>query len=78
MENLKVLRVAKAKQVTTPTIFDNQIAEFLSSDELAIKLGVSVHTVRKWRKLEIIPYRKFGRSVRFLLKEVREALEIRN
>ena len=52
-------------------IFDNRILEkLLTSDELAQTLGVSVHTVRKWRAQEKIPYYKLGRSVRFRASEV--------
>lgn len=60
------------------SIKDKHAIIFLNSNELAITLGVSVHTVRKWRKLKIIPCKKFGRSVRFLLKDVLEALNPRS
>lgn len=52
-------------------LFDNRISEkFITSGELAQILNVSEHTIRKWRQLEMIPYYKFGRSLRFKLSEV--------
>ncbi len=52
-------------------LFDNRISEkFLTADELAEHLRVSVHTIRKWRSQEKIPYYKLGRSVRFRVSEV--------
>ena len=52
-------------------LFDNRISEkFLTSDELAETLNVSVHTVRKWRKQEKIPFFKFGHSLRFKFSSV--------
>ena len=52
-------------------LFDNRISEcFVTADELAGVLKVSVHTIRKWRKQERIPYHKFGRSLRFKVSEV--------
>ena len=60
-------------------IFENQIPNiFLTCRQLAEMLGVSEHTVRKWRKFKTIPYRKFGRSVRFQFEDVLKALEERN
>jgi hypothetical protein len=56
-------------------LFDNQIDDrYLNSAELAACLGMSIHTVRAWRKFRIITPTKFGRSVRWLLKEVLEQL----
>ena len=52
-------------------LFDNQIPEkFVTAEELAEYLKVSVHTIRKWRKQERIPYYKLGRSLRFRVSEV--------
>jgi len=52
-------------------LFDNQIEErYLTSAELASYLGMSEHTIRSWRKFRIITPIKFGRSVRWLLKNV--------
>ena len=56
-------------------LFDNQIeCRYLTSAELAACLGISVHTIRAWRKFRVIIPLKFGRSVRWLLKEVLEQL----
>ena len=56
-------------------LFENQIEKrFLTSAELAAALGLSVHTIRAWRKFRIITPIKFGRSVRWLLKNVLEEL----
>ncbi|MGE0175143.1 MAG: helix-turn-helix domain-containing protein [Oligoflexales bacterium] len=55
--------------------FDNQIeGKYLSSAELAAYLGLSEHTIRAWRKYRMITPVKFGRSVRWLLKNVLEEL----
>ncbi len=52
-------------------LFDNRISEkFLTADELAQHLRVSVNTIRKWRSQEKIPYHKLGRSVRFRVSDV--------
>jgi len=56
-------------------LFDNKIdGRYLSSAELAAFLGLSQHTIRAWRKFRIITPIKFGRSVRWLLKDVLEEL----
>ncbi len=56
-------------------LFENQIDDrYLTTAELATSLGLSIHTVRAWRKFRIIIPLKFGRSVRWLLKEVLEQL----
>lgn len=56
-------------------LFDNQIDNrYLTSAELAECLGISIHTIRAWRKFRIIIPITFGRSVRWLLKEVLEQL----
>ena len=73
--NLRVDKTAKRSSIKSSpqaqVLFDNRISEkFLTSDELAEKLNVSVHTIRKWRKQEKIPYYKFGHCLRFKLSEV--------
>lgn len=56
-------------------LFDNKIhGKYLSSAELAEFLGLSEHTIRAWRKFRIITPITFGRSVRWLLKDVLEEL----
>ena len=47
---------------------------YLTSAQLAEALSVSVHTVRKWRKLRIITPEKFRGSVRWLLEDVLQEL----
>lgn len=57
-------------------LFDKRISEnFVTADELAKVLNVSVHAIRKWRKHERIPYHKFGRSLRFRVSEVLTAIK---
>jgi excisionase family DNA binding protein len=58
-------------------IFENSIIHlprFVDSEELAATLGVSVHTIRKWRSQGRIKPKKFGRSVRYVVAEVVAAL----
>ena len=52
--------------------------EFLRERQLADLLSVSVFTVRKWRAQGRIPYRKFGRAIRYNYDEVVEAISERN
>jgi len=57
------------------SLFENRIgARYLTSAELAEFLGMSEHTIRAWRKFRIITPIQFGRSVRWLLKDVLEEL----
>lgn len=57
------------------SLFENRIgARYLTSSELAEFLGLSEHTIRAWRKFRIITPIQFGRSVRWLLKDVLEEL----
>lgn len=52
-------------------LFDNRISEkFLTANELAELLNVSVHTIRKWRKQQKIPYYKLRGSLRFRVSEI--------
>lgn len=60
-------------------LFDNRTdGRYLSSTELATLLGVSQHTIRAWRKFRKITPIKFGRSVRWLLRDVLEELAKRS
>jgi len=57
------------------SLFENRIGErYLTSSELAKFLGMSEHTIRAWRKFRIITPIQFGRSVRWLLRDVLEEL----
>ena len=49
----------------------------LNVGQVAVMMGVSVATVRRWGLLRYIPYRKIGKAVRFSLPEIREWLESR-
>ena len=49
--------------------------EFLSSEELAEWLGVSVRTVTNLRARHVLPYVQLGRVVRFRRTQVEAALE---
>lgn len=52
-------------------LFDNRIGDgYLTTTELAQFLKLSEHTIRAWRKFRYITPTKFGRSVRWLLKDV--------
>lgn len=65
---------------TREMLFENgieRLPKYLTSSELAQVLGVSVHTIRAWRKYRIITPNIFGRSVRWLLNDVLEELSIR-
>jgi excisionase family DNA binding protein len=46
--------------------------KYLDVKGLAEMLGLSVAAVRRWVFDRAIPYRKFGRLVRFSLSEVKE------
>ncbi len=71
MDNNRYFALNRISVKTRSEFFDNQISEkFLTASELAEALNVSVHTIRKWRKQEKIPYRKLGRSLRFRVSEV--------
>jgi len=59
-------------------LFENRIEDrYLTTAQLASHLGLSVHTIRAWRKFRQITPIKFGRSVRWLLKDVLEDLSKR-
>lgn len=52
--------------------------ELITQDELARRLGVSTHTVARWRRRGLIPSRRLGtRLLRFDYHEVQAALERR-
>lgn len=65
-------------QYAREMLFENRKASrFLTTTELADHLGLSVHTIRAWRKFRIITPIKFGRAVRWLLPDVLEELDKR-
>jgi predicted DNA-binding transcriptional regulator AlpA len=67
-------------QCAREMLFENgieRLPKYLTSLELAQVLGVSVHTIRAWRKFRIITPSIFGRSVRWLLSDVLEELSSR-
>ena len=66
---------APIKGLQDLSLFENRIgARYLTSSELAEFLGLSEHTIRAWRKFRIITPIQFGRSVRWLLRDVLEEL----
>jgi excisionase family DNA binding protein len=63
--------------VVKPSLFDNSIGNkprYVTSDELAKQLNVTVHAVRKLRQQGRITPHQFGRSVRYVVDEVVAAL----
>ena len=44
----------------------------LNVGQVALMLGLSAATIRKWVLLRYIPYRKIGRAVRFSASEIQE------
>ncbi len=62
-------------------LFDNQNIDpnlrLYSAPQLANLLDLSVHTIRKWKAMGRIPYRKLGRAIRYNLSEVVEAISER-
>ena len=65
-------------QYAREMLFENRIeSRYLTTAELANQLGLSIHTIRSWRKFRRITPIKFGRSVRWLLGDVLEELSKR-
>lgn len=59
------------------SLFDNKIEARVKGDdrllgyqEIAQRMGVSIHTVRGWVYQRKIPYLKAGKSVRFIWADV--------
>jgi len=44
----------------------------LNVGQVALMLGLSAATIRKWVLIRYIPYRKIGRAVRFSASEIQE------
>ena len=60
-------------------LFENRIENrYLTTAELAAQLGLSIHTIRAWRKFRLITPIKFGRAVRWLLSDVLKELDKRS
>jgi len=51
-----------------------EIETFLNVQQIAQYLKLSVATIRKWVLNKRIPYKKFGRAVRFSTLEIEEWL----
>lgn len=52
-----------------------RVEKFYNEKELALRLGVSVATLRKWRMLAQGPkYRKLGKSVRYAENDIAQYL----
>jgi excisionase family DNA binding protein len=49
-----------------------EMQTFLNADQTAEMLGLSTATIRRWVLSGFIPYKKFGRAVRFSAAEVRD------
>lgn len=50
-------------------------SKLINSEELAKALSVSIYSIRKWRHEGKIPCYKLGKSVRYDVAEVIEALQ---
>lgn len=48
--------------------------EYLRDIDLAFKLSISIHTIRKWKSQGKIPFRQFGRAIRYKMDEVVDAI----
>ena len=57
--------IAKEKQ----ELNENDI--FLTKEQVATMYGLSVSTIDNYRRLELLPYTKIGRAVRFTLYDVK-------
>lgn len=56
----------------------NETISFLDVGQVAQILGLSIATIRKWVLIKYIPYKKFGRAVRFSTAEIQEWAESKN
>ena len=43
---------------------------FLNSEELAVYLGLSIHTIRQWTREGKLPFVKLGSAVRFDMQKI--------
>ena len=75
IESAKVVGDAVGENRWAAALIENQIdARYITSAELAAYLGLSLHTIRAWRKFHVITPIRFGRAIRWLLKDVLEEL----
>ena len=78
MEKKRVIRTGTLHPKTTEKQEMGSICEmkeeFLAAPELAQRLSLSVHTIRKWKAMKLIPYRQFGRAIRYKQDEVVAAI----
>ena len=51
---------------------------FLDAGQLAQYLKLSIATIRKWVLIKFIPYKKFGRAVRFSAAEIQEWMQTKS
>jgi len=51
---------------------------FLDAGQVAQYLKLSIATIRKWVLIKFIPYKKFGRAVRFSSAEIQEWMETKS
>jgi len=51
---------------------------FLDVGQVAQYLKLSIATIRKWVLIKFIPYKKFGRAVRFSYAEIQEWMKTKS
>jgi len=51
---------------------------FLDVGQVAQYLKLSIATIRKWVLIKFIPYKKFGRAVRFSSAEIQEWMKTKS
>ncbi len=62
----------KSSPVETTVAEVQPNAKYLTTDDVMEMLGVSRTTIKNWRDNKLLPYRKFGRSVRFTMEDVKK------
>lgn len=76
----RIIRVgmdsAAVKQDSMPTAIRQQGIELLRPTQVAMELGVSIHTLREWRCRGTGPrFVRMGRFVRYLRKDINAWIE---
>ena len=56
----------------------NEAETFLDVGQVAQYLKLSIATIRKWVLIKFIPYKKFGRAVRFSYAEIQEWMKTKS